>query len=166
MVKGGAWPAYEALSSAIEGEKLFPSNKLTSDYLNRVIKIEDFKSKQKITVDTKINKLDCEPHIKTDDTGRIANAKVLYKVRALSEESGKIFIATEGIKALAAIISRDFPQYKVTVSDEPKVLQDESNYYLRGEKSLFGISLELIHRHLIDSEIGSKKDKHASLTDG
>lgn len=166
MVKGGAWPAYEALSSAIEGEKLFPSNKLTNDYLNRVIKIENFKSKQKIVVDTKINKLDCEPHIKTDDTGRIANAKVLYKVRALSEESGKIFIATEGIKALAAIISRDFPQYKVNVSDEPTVLQDESNYYLRSEKSLFGISLELTHRDLIDSEIESKKDKQASLTNG
>lgn len=146
MLKGGAWPAYEALSSAIEGEKIFPPNKLTYDYLNRVIKIEDFQNKHKIAVDTKINKLDYKPEIKQDTIGRIAHAKVVYKVSALSEESSEIFIVTEGVQALAALISRDFPQYKVTVSEEPTVLQEQNDDYRRGEKSLYCISLEMMHR--------------------
>ncbi len=151
MLKGGAWPAYEVLSSAIEGENIFPPNKLTYDYLNRVIKVEDYKVKHKIAVDTKINKLDYDRDIRTDGTGRISYAIILYKVRALSEESPEIFIVTEGIKALASIISRDFPRYKTNVSDEPKLLEIQDDDYRRGEKALYGIALELTHREITKS---------------
>ncbi|GEM_PF-84918 len=159
MLKGGAWPAYEALSSAIEGENIFPPNKLTYDYLNRVIKVEDYKVKHKIAVDTKINKLDYDRDIRTDGTGRISFARIIFKIRSMSEESAEIFIVTEGIKALASIISRDFPRYKTNVSDEPTLLQVLSEDYRRGEKSLYGIALELTHRD-ISKSIPYKSSSH------